>query len=64
MTIISGLESVPELKIKEAAKACGRKFSSGASVSETPTGAKEVVIQGDVFFEIPTFLINEFKVVQ
>lgn len=29
VTVIAGLESVPELKIKEACKAFGKKFSSG-----------------------------------
>ena len=40
----------------------GKKFSSGASVSDLPTGGKEVVIQGDVYFDVPALLINEFKV--
>lgn len=34
----------------------------GASVGDTVTGGKEIVIQGDVYFEVPTFLITEFKV--
>lgn len=36
---------------------------AGSSVSESATGAKEVVIQGDVMFELPALLMNEFKVV-
>ena len=40
----------------------GRKFSSGSSINETQTGAKEVVIQGDVMLEVPSILVNEFKV--
>lgn len=62
VTVITGLETVAELKIKDVARACGRKFSSGASVGDTVTGAKEVVIQGDVYFDVPTLLISEFKV--
>jgi len=50
------------LKIKDAAKAFGKKFSSGASIGDTPTGGKEVVIQGDVLLDLPLLLINEFKV--
>ena len=53
---------VPDLKIKDVSKACGKKFASGAAISDTPTGGKEIVIQGDVYFEVPTFLISEFKV--
>jgi translation initiation factor 1 (eIF-1/SUI1) len=50
------------LKIKDAARVFGKKFSSGSSVSESATGAKEVVIQGDVMFELPALLMQEFKV--
>ena len=32
-------------------------------MSESATGAKEVVIQGDVMFELPALLMNEFKVI-
>ena len=37
-------------------------FVAGSSVSESATGAKEVVIQGDVMFELPALLMSEFKV--
>jgi len=62
VTVVTGLETVPELKIKDAAKLFGKKFSSGASIGETPTGAKEVVIQGDVLFSLPPLLVSEYKV--
>ena len=64
VTAVAGLESVPDLKIKDAATAFGKKFASGAAVSETATGAKEVVIQGDVCYELPALLKNVFKVPQ
>jgi density-regulated protein DRP1 len=62
VTVIAGLETVPDLKLKDATKVFGKKFSSGASISETQTGAKEVVIQGDVSFDVPAVLVSEFKV--
>lgn len=62
VTVVGGLETVPDLKIKDAAKVLGKKFASGASINESPTGQKEVVIQGDVFLEVPQVVINEFKV--
>ena len=62
VTVITGLETVAELKIKDFAKACGKKFSSGASVNDLPAGGKEVTIQGDVYFDVPPMLINDFKV--
>jgi translation initiation factor 1 (eIF-1/SUI1) len=51
------------LKIKDACKAFGKKFSSGASISETVTGEKEVTIQGDCSYDLPAFLIKDFKVI-
>jgi len=62
ITVVVGLDTVPDLKIKDAAKVFGRKFSSGSSVSDTPQGGKEVVIQGDVTFELPQLLVSEFKI--
>jgi len=62
VTVVAGLDSVPDLKIKDAARVFGKKFSSGASVGESATGAREIVIQGDVSFDLPPLLISEFKV--
>lgn len=63
VTVVGGLESVPDLKIKDASRVFGKKFSSGCSVNESQTGAKEVVIQGDVLFDLPNILVSEFKVI-
>jgi density-regulated protein DRP1 len=62
VTVIVGLDTVPDLKLKDAVKVFGKKFSSGSSLSESASGVKEVVIQGDVGFELPQLLISEFKV--
>ena len=62
VTVVGGLDTVPDLKIKDASRAFGKKFSSGCSVNESQTGAKEVVIQGDVLFDLPAILMSEFKV--
>ena len=62
VTVVGGLETVPDLKIKDAAKIFGRKFSSGASIGDAANGTKEVTIQGDLTFDLPPLLINEFKV--
>jgi density-regulated protein DRP1 len=62
VTAIAGLDTVPNLKIKDAAKYFGKKFSSGCSIGDTATGSKEVVIQGDVSYELPALLVDEFKI--
>jgi density-regulated protein DRP1 len=62
VTSILGLDTVPDLKIKDAAKSFGKKFSSGCSISDTATGAKEVVIQVLFFmtlvFNVPCKIFN------
>jgi density-regulated protein len=62
VTVVAGLETVPNLKIKDASKAFGKKFSSGASINESASGVKEVVIQGDVMFDLPPLLVSQFNV--
>lgn len=62
VTSVAGLDTVPDLNIKDAAKVFGKKFASGASIGDLPTGGKEIVIQGDVWLELPELLIKTFKV--
>lgn len=62
VTVVAGLETVQDLRLKDATKVFGKKFSSGASVNDVQGGGKEVVIQGDVSFDLPAVLMSEFKV--
>lgn len=51
-----------ELKLKDAAKAMGKLFACGASVSDTASGGKEIVIQGDVLDPLAAMLEDKFQV--
>jgi len=63
VTVVSGLDTVPNLKMKDASKALGKKYASGASINESANGkSKEVVIQGDVASVIAGFIATEFNV--
>lgn len=62
VTSVLGLDNVPDVKIKDIAKFFGKKFSSGASINDTHQG-KEIVIQGDVSYDLPGILIQEYKVI-
>ena len=64
VTSVGGLDTVASLKGKldDAAKFFKKKFSCGASVSETPSGSFEVIIQGDVSLELPEKLMTEYKI--
>lgn len=63
ITAVSGMETVPSVdKLKDVSKLFSKKFASSASVSKTATGAEEIVIQGDVQYEVPELIIKQFKV--
>ena len=51
-----------ELKLKEVAKAMGKVFACGASVSDTASGGKEIVIQGDVLDPLAAMLEDKYNV--
>uniref|UniRef100_A0A7S3JYQ1 SUI1 domain-containing protein n=1 Tax=Aureoumbra lagunensis TaxID=44058 RepID=A0A7S3JYQ1_9STRA len=63
VTVVDGLETFG-IKLKDAAKIFGRKFASSSSVKDKDTGGSEVVIQGDVIFDLPDLLQSEFKIPQ
>lgn len=61
ITVVSGLETL-EITLKEAAKYLGKKFACGSAVSKTPEGGKEIVIQGDVSYDVAEALNKKYKV--
>jgi density-regulated protein DRP1 len=60
VTAVSGLEAFG-LDLKKVAKEFGKKFATGASVTKTPSGGEEIVVQGDVSDEIEEFLLDKYK---
>ena len=45
----------------QVAKEFGKKFATGSSVTKTPSGGEEIVVQGDVSDEIEEFLLDKYK---
>ncbi|KAK0656164.1 translation machinery-associated protein 22 [Cercophora newfieldiana] len=60
VTSVSGLEAFG-LELKKVAKDFGKKFATGSSVTKTPSGGEEIVVQGDVSDEIEEFLLEKYK---
>lgn len=60
VTAVSGLEAFG-LDLKKVAKEFGKKFATGSSVTKTPSGGEEIVVQGDVSDEIEEFLLEKYK---
>lgn len=55
VTAIQGLEAF-DIDLKKAAKQLASKFATGASVTKTPTGGEEIIVQGDVADEVMELL--------
>lgn len=46
------------MDLKKVAKEWGKKFATGSSVTKTPSGGEEVVVQGDNSDEILDWVID------
>ena len=57
MTAVSGLEAFG-LDLKKVSKDLGKKFATGSSVTKTPSGGEEIVVQGDLSDEIFDLLVE------
>ena len=42
MTIIVGMDTIPDLKLKDVSKAFSKRFAGSSSVKDTAGGGKEV----------------------
>ncbi|KAH8085062.1 hypothetical protein JL720_7782 [Aureococcus anophagefferens] len=61
VTVVEGLETLG-VKLKDAAKCFGKKFAASSSVKEKDSGGMEIVIQGDVSYDLPALLQKEYKI--
>lgn len=59
---MTGLEAF-SLDNKKFAKDFGKKFATGSSVTKTPGGGEEIVVQGDVSDEIEEFILEKYPMI-
>ena len=57
VTEVSGLEAFG-LDLKKVARAFGKKFATGSSVTKTPQAGEEITVQGDLSDEIYDLLVD------
>jgi len=63
VTIVHGMETIPNVKLKDASKAFSKRFAGSSSVKDSPNGKqKEIIIQGDHLDEVASFIVKTFKV--
>ena len=61
VTHVVGMDTVPDIKLKDVAKEFRIKFAGSSSVKDTATG-KEIIIQGDHVDAAAALIIKKFKV--
>lgn len=54
--VVAGLEQI-DVDMKKMAKTFASRFATGASVTKSPEGKDEIVIQGDVGEEVEEYLV-------
>jgi density-regulated protein DRP1 len=62
LTIITGMDSVPGIKLKDVSKAFSKKFAGSSSVKDNAKGDKEIIIQGDHMYDVAEMIVDTFKV--
>mmetsp|Transcript_20421 Transcript_20421/g.44231 ORF Transcript_20421/g.44231 Transcript_20421/m.44231 type:complete len:276 (+) Transcript_20421:66-893(+) len=62
LTVITGMETVPGLKLKDASKAFSKKFAGSSSVKKTAQGTDEIIIQGDHVYDVAEMIVDKFNV--
>ena len=62
LTIVSGMETVPGLKLKDASKAFAKRFAGSSSVKDNAKGEKEIIIQGDHMYDVAEMIVDKFGV--
>ena len=62
-TVISGMETVPGIKLKDVSKAFSKRFAGSSSVKDgAKPGSKEIIIQGDHMEDVADMIVKQFKV--
>eukprot|EP00547_Thalassionema_nitzschioides_P006843 CAMPEP_0194209966 /NCGR_PEP_ID=MMETSP0156-20130528/7908_1 /TAXON_ID=33649 /ORGANISM="Thalassionema nitzschioides, Strain L26-B" /LENGTH=253 /DNA_ID=CAMNT_0038937231 /DNA_START=28 /DNA_END=789 /DNA_ORIENTATION=- len=56
-TVLVGMDTVPDLKLKDAAKSFAKRFAGSSSVK-----GKEIIIQGDHMDAVAQMVVSQFKV--
>ncbi|KAL7577583.1 hypothetical protein ACA910_015109 [Epithemia clementina (nom. ined.)] len=63
LTVITGMETIPGLKLKDASKAFSKRFAGSSSVKKTVDGkGEEIIIQGDHVYDVAEMIVDKFNV--
>lgn len=57
MTIVHGMETVPDVKLKDVSKTFSKKFAGSSSVKD-----KSIIVQGDHVYDAAELIVDQFGV--
>jgi density-regulated protein DRP1 len=57
LTVVTGLDTVEGVKLKDASKIFSKKFAGSSSVKD-----KDIIVQGDHVFELAELIVDKFGV--
>mmetsp|Transcript_18926 Transcript_18926/g.27208 ORF Transcript_18926/g.27208 Transcript_18926/m.27208 type:complete len:123 (-) Transcript_18926:164-532(-) len=60
-TVVIGMDTVPDIKLKDVSKAFSKRFAGSSSVKDGPQG-KEIIVQGDHMDDAAQMVVNKFGV--
>jgi translation initiation factor 1 (eIF-1/SUI1) len=61
-TSVIWMDTEPDMKLKDVAKAFSKKFVVSSSVENLPNGKKEIILQGDHMDKVAIMVVEQFKV--
>mmetsp|Transcript_19140 Transcript_19140/g.22126 ORF Transcript_19140/g.22126 Transcript_19140/m.22126 type:complete len:260 (+) Transcript_19140:105-884(+) len=62
VTTVVGMDTIPDIKLKDVSKAFSKRFAGSSSVKDLPSGKKEIIIQGDHMDDVAAMIVDKFKV--
>jgi len=57
LTVVTGMETVPDIKLKEVSKSFSKKFAGSSSVK-----GNSIIVQGDHVFDAAELVVDKFNV--
>lgn len=61
-TVVVGMDTVPDVKLKDVSKAFSKRFAGSSSVKDGAKGRKDIIVQGDHMDDVAEMLVNKFGV--
>lgn len=63
LTVVMGMETVQDIKLKDVSKAFSKRFAGSSSVKDgAKAKEKEIIIQGDHVFDVAEMIVDKFGV--